>query len=341
MKKNVVYLVVFIILLAVAGYLLMQREGKSTLKRTQNYDFTIKDTAAVDKIIISDKRPSKVTLTRTKRGWMVDGESLARRDAIQTLLLTLNRMEMRNFLPERLKETAIKRMAVHGKKVEVFKNGEPFKTFYVGTESQDEMATYMMIEGSDAPYAVSIPGFNGFLSTRFFANGDLWRSRTIFATPSSRIRKLEVLYPEDPKVSFEVNRFSADSLYIKRVASGEIMQPVNKVNLKLFLSTFEKLSYEGAIVSTDAIYAKRDSLLASTPAFVISLTDTEGSEKTLTAFHIKAAPEMAGEDGLPLDYDPDRLHAFINKEKMVLVQYYGLRNALIVPEFFQLAPTIQ
>ncbi len=335
MKKNLIYLLVFAVLLAVTGYLVMQREGKSTIERSQKYDFTISDTAAVDKIIISDKRPSKVTLTRGENGWLVNGEGNARKDAMETLLMTFYHMEMRNFLPERMKQTAIKRMAVYGKKVEVYQNGALFKTFFVGTESQDEMATYMMIEGSDAPYAVSIPGFNGYLSTRFFTDASLWRSRTIFGLPVNRIRSVEILYPRDPANSFSVVRFSDDSTYVKKVASGNVLRNVNMVNVKLFLSGFEKLSYEGAIVPTDPIYARRDSLLASTPAFVISATDTEGNSKKLSAYYIKADEEMTNEAGVPLQFDPDRLHAFIDNDRMVLVQYFGLQNVLLRPEFFQ------
>jgi hypothetical protein len=338
MKKNLIYLVVFIALLAVAGYLLLQQEGKSTLQRTQKYDFTIADTAAVDRIEISDKKPSSVNLVRTKQGWMVDGEYPVRQDAMETLLMTLNRMEMRNFLPEKLKETAIRRMAVHGKKVQVYKNGTLFRTFYVGTESQDEMATYMMIEGSDAPYAVHIPGFNGYLSSRFFTDNSLWRSRRIFGLRDNRIRKVELLYPEDPAQSFSVNRFSADSLYVQRVATGEVLKNLNYVNVRLYLGVFDKLSYEGAILETDPIWARRDSLLASTPVFELSVTDIEGNRKTLSGYHIVAPPETYDTNPETNMYDPDRLHGFIDNKQMVLLQFFGLQSALIRPSFFTQKP---
>ncbi len=335
MKKNLLYLLVFVVLLALAGYLILDKEGKSTLERTQNYDFTISDTASVDKIVISDKKPSSVTLTRENGGWVVNNSGRARKDAINTLLLTFYRMEMRNFLPDRMKETALKRMAVYGKKVEVYKNGVPFKTFYVGTESQDEMATYMMIEGSDAPYAVHIPGFNGYLSSRFFADASLWRSREIFSIPANRIRKVELLYPKDPAQSFSVNRFSADSLYVLKTASNQVMQSVNRVNVKLYLGIFDKLSYEGAIVETDPIWGRRDSLLASTPVFTLTVTDTEGERKTLSGYHIVAPPENFDTNPETSMYDPDRLHGFIDNKRMVLLQYYGLKSALIRPDFFR------
>lgn len=338
MKKNLIYLLVFLVLLAVAGYLLMEQEGKSTLKRTQKYDFTITDTASIDRIEISDKKPSSVNLVRTKTGWKVNGEAPARKDAMETLLMTFYRMEMRNFLPDNLKETAIKRMAVYGKKVQVYKNGKLFRTFYVGTEAQDEMATYMMIEGADAPYAVHIPGFNGYLSSRFFTDSSLWRSRRIFSLRDNRIRKVEMLYPEDPGNSFSVNRFSSDSLYVQKVASGQVLQNLNYVNVRLYLGVFDKLSYEGAIVETDPIWARRDSLLASTPVFELTVTDIEGNRKTLSGYHIVAPPESYDTNPETNMYDPDRLHGFIDNKQMVLLQFFGLQSALIRPDFFTQKP---
>ncbi len=102
-NKNIIYLVVLVVLLAVAGWLISQRNGSGTLERKMDYTFTIPDTAAVDKIVISDKRPSSVTLNREDGYWSVNGEFRARKDAINTLLETLNRMQMRNFIEERMK----------------------------------------------------------------------------------------------------------------------------------------------------------------------------------------------------------------------------------------------
>ncbi|HAD96919.1 MAG TPA: hypothetical protein DCG19_05900, partial [Cryomorphaceae bacterium] len=167
MKKNLIYLLVFIVLLVVAGWLLTRnnREGTLGLEGNERYAFAIKDTGDVDKIIIKDKTPSEIILKRDDHHWTVNGSGRAREDAIEILLETLYRMEMRNFIPERMQPTVIKRMAVRGKEVQIYKNGKLAKTFYVGTEAHDEMATYMLIKGSDQPFAVHIPGFNGFLST--------------------------------------------------------------------------------------------------------------------------------------------------------------------------------
>lgn len=323
-NKNIIYLLVLVVLLGVAGWLITNKNEEGTLERKMDYNFTIKDTASIDKIVIKDKTPAEVTLTREGKNWILDNEYLARKGAVKTLLGTLYRMELRNFIPERMKETVLKRMTVFGKEVQIYKNGELFKTIYVGTETPDEMATYMMIKGSDAPYAVYMPGFNGFLSTRFFTQQHLWKSRDVTRMDPRDIREINMVYPDSSASSFKIQMFSPDSIFVTQLSTGKVLKNVNMVKTKLYIGAASSMKYEGAILPTDPIYARRDSLLASTPVFEITVKDTNGKTTTLEGYHIKAPEGMTNDAGVPHKYDPDRMHGFINKEDMVLLQYAGL-----------------
>ncbi|MGB0176318.1 MAG: DUF4340 domain-containing protein [Owenweeksia sp.] len=336
MKKNLIYLIVFVVLLAVAGWLLSERNTSGTLDKqgAERYAFTIKDTADIDKIIIKDKTPSEVILKRSKSYWTVNGDKRVRNDAIEVLLETLYRMEMRNFIPERMQETVIKRMTVYGKEVEVFKNGKLFKTFYVGTEAQDEMATYMLIKGSDQPFAVHIPGFNGYLSSRFFTKEHLWRSRDVISIEPRSVRSIEMSYPDSVASSFKFNVFSPDSIYITSLQTGAVLTNRDKVKSNLFLNAFKNLKYEGLIIPSDPIYSRRDSLLASVPIFRMKLTDVDGKITTLSGYRIKSPAESMNPDLERQDFDVDRMHGFINDEQMVLLQYYGLDAILKSKDYF-------
>lgn len=334
-KKNLLYLLILVLLLGVAGWLLTERNQNSTLgERKMDYNFTVPDTAAVDKIIISDKSPSTVSLTRGSEGWLVNGEYRARKDAIKVLLMTLNRMEMRNFIPEEMKPTVIKRMSVYGKEVKVYKNGRLLRHFYVGTEAHDEMATYMMIKGSDAPYAVHIPGFNGYLSSRFFTEPYLWKSRDITYMDPRNIREATMIYPDSLQASFRVNVFSPDSLFITNLANDRVVWPINIVKARQYLAALGNIKYEGAILTTDPIYARRDSLLASKPVFELELKDIDGKVVNVQGYHIKGAAETFDPELPASKFDPDRMHGFINEEQMVLLQYYGLRKVLQPLSYF-------
>lgn len=328
MKKNLIYLVTFIILLGVAGWLLSENTGSSTLEGPQNYSFAVKDTASITKIVLSDKTPARTVLSRDSRGWMVDGEFPARNDAMDIILETLYRMEMRNFATERLKPTVLKNLDVFGKRVEIYTNGKLLKTIIVGLPTHDEMGTWMMIEGADAPYAVHIPGFNGFLSSRFFTETYLWKRRDLVRMNPRNIKEVEVIYPDSLEASYTLRVFSPDSIYLLRASDGAVMKDVSLVKARMFLNAFKNLSYEGEIIPSDPIFARRDSLLASTPVFDFKVKDIDGKQVSFKGFKIKAQAQTIDPMDPKTFYDPDRLHGFINDDRMVLLQYYGLRKVI-------------
>ena len=327
-KTTLIYTVLILILAAVSVWMMRDNDQKSTLEDLkEEYRFYVEDTAAVDKIVLTDKSPSTVELTRVNGVWMVDGKHPAREDAIETLLLTLNRMQLRNFIPERMKETVLKRMSVYGTTVEVYLNGTLEKTIIVGTDAQDEMGTYMMLEGASAPYAVHIPGFNGFLSTRFFTEPYLWYKRIITDMDPGSIRKVRLTYPDSIEKSFVLDLENAENISIQNPATGEV-KAVNMNKLMPFILSVSRMRYEGAIIPSDGIYARRDSLLASQPVFDLTVT-SEVETVNLKAYKIKGPEEAYDPDSEAPEYDPDRLHAFINEDQMVLVQYYSLQQVLI------------
>ncbi len=333
-NKNLVYLLVLIVLLGVAGWLISKRNSSGTLDRKLDYSFTIPDTASIDKIIIKDKTPSQVTLHRTDGYWVVNDEFRARKDAINTLLETLNRMQMRNFIEEKMKPTVLKRMAVYGKEVNIYKNGKLFRTFFVGTETHDEMATYMMIKGSEAPFAVHIPGFNGYLSSRFFTAPELWRSRDVTLVNPKSVREVQMVFPDSLNKSFRITVFSPDSLYLTNLETEKVVRGANKVKMRIYVAAASQIKYEGAILPSDPIYSRRDSLLASTPVFYITVKDVDGKSTRLEGYKIKGPDELPDPTLEVPEFDPDRLHAFINRERMVLIQYYGLQHVFKPIDYF-------
>lgn len=335
MKKNLIYLIIFLVLLSLTGWLLSENNERTTLEGKANYDFTFSDTAAISKIIISTKKPERVELVRTAKGWRVDGDYPVRHDAIRVLLTTLKRMQLRNFVPQRMQETVMKNLSTTGKKVEVYKNGEHFKTFYVGTPTHDEMGTYMMVKNADAPYAVHIPGFNGFLTTRFFTDPHLWRSRELLSIQPRDIKEVKMIYPDSLEQSFYLRVFSPDSLYFVRASNDEVLRNFDITKARLFLAALKNLSYEGAITPSDPIYERRDSLLSSTPIFKMEVKDVNGNISTVSGYRIKGERQVVNENDPSTFYDPDRMHGFINDQRMVLLQYYGMDNALKPLSYFR------
>ena len=332
MKKNLFILLGLIILSLVGYYLLKQNKSRNTLSDLEaEYSFTIEDTASIDRIVISDKSPRKVDLQKIDGVWQLNNRKV-RTDVIEVLLETFRRMEMRNFVEEKAKEEVVRRMATYAKEVIVYSNGQKTKHFFVGTDTPDQMATYMMIEGGSQAYAVHIPGFNGYLSSRFITIDELLYDRALFPMASNDIQSFTLSYAAIPENSFEISR-TAETTQLKRIKEGNWVDvPSDSKLLDLYLKQIVKLNYEGAIVESDPIYSRKDSLLAVKPFIEFQLTNTNGEAISLKAYQIKSAENEVDALGEAREFDPDRLHAILSDGRMVLLQYFGLRDALLIAD---------
>ena len=96
MKKNIILALIVLALAAAGLFLFKSKSGSTSITSASNdYDFAIPDTASITKIVIEDKEPSKVSLTRVNGVWMVNGKAPARVDAIAVLLETFHHIGMK------------------------------------------------------------------------------------------------------------------------------------------------------------------------------------------------------------------------------------------------------
>ena len=175
-KRNLIYIAVAVVMIVVVVVVVMSRDG-STIE--QNYN--IKDTNTITKVIIDDKDERTLTLEKQNDStWTVNGRA-ANYKIVESLLSTLKDMRVREPIAHAARNNIIKQLAASGKKVQVyqekyfidwgfvklFKREKLTKTYYVGSETQDNMGTYMMLKGEKEPCIVYIPSFKGYLSTRF------------------------------------------------------------------------------------------------------------------------------------------------------------------------------
>jgi len=178
MKKNLI-IIGLIAILGIVTIILISRNSNSSIKRELR-DFAIEDTASIDRVFMVRKDNQQVTLTRVNDHWMVNGKYVVRTDAIDLLLKTLNRIRVKSPVSTSMADNAIRMLATRNTKVEVYHKKKLLRTIYVGGPTQDQMGTFMMLEGSSTPFVVHIPGFVGYLSTRFFIEEKDWRSTEIF-----------------------------------------------------------------------------------------------------------------------------------------------------------------
>lgn len=303
-----------------------QSQGMEELKR--QYDFAFADTASVTKIIISDKNPSSVTLERTSNGWMVEGQHDVRKDAIEVLLETIGGVTLKNFVTKSAVPAVLERMDTYGKWVEVYAGDQLVKSYIVGTETPDMLGTYYRMVDAELPFSVYIQGFNGYLTTRFFTESAMWRDRTIYGVAPDQIESIAMSVTGTEGFFWKIVR---DEDLDWTLVNGET-EPLpckNPQLLEAAIGAVRTLNYEGAVISTDNIWEKKDSIFSATPAFSFVVHTVDGERLETRAFYKKTEGVLVGEDGAPHQWDPDRFYAQLSDGRMVLIQRYGWRNLML------------
>lgn len=319
-RRNLVA-VVLVIGLGTLAFWLVVNNGKGSLKKDES-DFAVTDTAAITKIFLADKsgKSSHVTLTRTKDGWMLDGEMHARPDAIKTLLETIHDIRPKSPVGPKARENVIKWLATGSTKIEIYQGESLAKVYYIGGPTQDNLGTYMLLADKDdpldptknakMPYVTEVPGHNGYLTPRYFTSAGEWRDRTVFNLIPPQIRSVRVEHYVHPEQSFVYTQ-STPGRYTLASLTGSPL-PSDSARMRQYSTYFINAQYEG--VATEVTKEKRDSILASKPACIVTVTDVNNIRYELQMFVKKndASQDTSGGNKV-LPYDPDRMYGWIQR----------------------------
>ena len=311
--KNIIYIAA-LACLGLISYKLLNSE--KAMSRTDRRDFAVADTSAVVKVILSSKLPETAVLERvTENYWTVNENYKARKSAVFYLLKTLQRMEIAHPVPLAMRENVLGNLAIRGIKVQVFLNDGTEKIFYVGGENQELSASFMMLQGATDPYAVHIPGFKGYLSSRFFTQEFIWRDKTVLNYDNLAIKTISLRYytPKLEKESFILTE--NDQQFSLSNIEGTSNEEIDPKKLQLYLGSFRKLNSEGFISGSLNV----DSLLNTTPIFDLKVRNKDGEQTQVTAYY-KKAKDGARVDGETTMRDPERMYALVNNTDWVLIQ---------------------
>ena len=168
----------------------------SRIKKEAEKKFSIENINEIDKVFLSDRKGNNIVLKKDEDSWFINERFKVRKDAINTLLTTINEVEVQRPVSNTAYNNVIKQLATTGVKVEIYYKNN-IKTYTVGGSTSDHLGTYMLMEDGKNPYVVHIPGFNGFLSPRYGIQGyeldiNNWRDNTVFEIDSENIKEISL-----------------------------------------------------------------------------------------------------------------------------------------------------
>ncbi|NTW32842.1 MAG: DUF4340 domain-containing protein [Bacteroidetes bacterium] len=348
MKKNNLKLIIVVILAVVALYFIYSATSGTIPKALT--DFAVKDTSIVTKIFLTDKSNNKVLLEKkAPQNWSVNNTYTASNEMINIMLKTIMRLEVKAPVAKAARNNVIKRLASSGVKVEIYQTvfridfwkiqlfpyEKLVKTYYVGDATQDNMGTYMLIQDSDEPFIMHIPAFRGFLNTRYSTIANDWRNHTIYNFEISQIKSVKLEFPSTPEKSFLINNVAKDKFTLTSLSNNQLVPNYDTLKLFDYLTAFRDVKFEFIIEKNSNVNINQDSILASSPFNIITLTEMSGKTNILKTYHKKGYPDETGLDDIVGIYDKDRLFASINDGKdFVIIQFFVFDNILRPLSYF-------
>ena len=338
MKKKSILLVLSIIILAFLAFMatnLVRNSGKSD---TELLDFSIADTASIDKIVITDINMNKFEAIRKDGSWVDKNGDCIVQEPLQIMLETFKKIEFKGYVPENSRKTITKRMTSTHTKVEIFQNGEWTKTWYVGFSTQDHYGTYMLLETnqekSDLPVIMKIKGFNGIIEPRFFADPRRWKCTQIFTLERDQIASVNVKFNDHPERSFSVRKEGTDYTVKQQ---GKLLAAVDTNMIIRYLNNYKKIHFE--FVNYDLTKKQVDSVKHSKPFCVLNVTEVNGQSTTLKMYRIKGNGDITVDDfGDSVEYDANRFWCLLPNGDLVKCQYFVFNPLIMGNIYFAARP---
>jgi hypothetical protein len=241
MRRNLPLLLLFLALLVIAAYYYFsdRRSGY----RDADIRFAVRDTAGVDRIVISQRQDSLV-LDREQGGWRVNGAHFAQGPLIKGLLLALYRQEADVPVPKKDTDRIHGLLATDGRRVEVFQGHRMLKAFSLCYDSITA-ASYMVPDGAGVPFRVYLPGVPyGDITLVYRLEESHWRDNLLFRLSPERISGVRIDYPRRPGASFQITREPAGGWSLVRLSDKNEVPGFSREALSRYLSYLHQLRYD-------------------------------------------------------------------------------------------------
>lgn len=338
-QKNYIIIGVIVFLCIITVIVISTRKN-STLKQ----NFHIEDTRTITRLVLEDRDGNKSDLKKSNDSvWMVNNDFQAAPMMINTLLETLRDMRVREPVAKAAHVNIIKQLSARNVRIDIYTKGYYIhlgfiklfprekleKSIYVGNQTMDNMGTYMLIKGTKNPCVIHIPNFRGYLSSRFTADADDWKTHNIFKYNPNNISSIKVEIPGLPEESFEVYS-KGNTFNFRLLSNNQDLSSFDTIKVTALISSFTDLNFEN--IAKNIPQVQKDTIFSKAPSFIFTIKDKKGQSKSLkTYMKINEGTWVTknDKDKFYEIFDINRMYGIMDKSKDTLIlQYYAFDNII-------------
>jgi hypothetical protein len=338
-SKSLLYLLVVAVLSIIAGYFIYKKNA-TTIDPTK-ISFAVLDPSIIRKIVITEPNKVVANLEKNENGkWMVNGLYPCRNDNMKVLLDGIAKMRIKYPVPNGAINTVIKDIAILGIKVEIYDNNGLIKAYYLGRETKDLTGNNALLinnetgEPYEIPIVIEIPGFNGYISPRFFSDANDWRDLKVFETKIEELKKIEVKDNQYIDSSFVIENLG-NSLFSLKKLSGENIVDFDTNTLKRYLVYYREGNVFEYLKDKKDIGFNLDSVAKTSPFVEISITQSRNSVKKFEFFRKPINKDAYKGADYSMISDPENVLVRINEPKeFATAQFTNLGKWLQTWKYF-------
>jgi len=273
-KKNKILITILILLITISALLHFNLESEKSNTIDNVSKFSIADTSSIQKIVMQS--PFETNLLEKNNGhWTINKSRDADPNIIRVLLSVLKQVNVSRSVSKNQMVLTKKELIEEGTLVEIYDDIGLEKKLYVKGNATKTLSLFMdEVEG--IPYIVVLPGYDSYVAGIFEIPRLDWQNRLIFNSTWRSLRKLEMLYPNKPKNSFEI-RFDLDFFSITGIDNLDTASMMN------FVEEFQYFQADRFIEpEPESTYGK---LLKTNPKVYLSIEDIDDRKNNRIAFY--------------------------------------------------------
>ena len=262
MKRNVILALVVALLGTGAWFAYKNKPDSNTNLNRAESNFKVEDPNTIGRIILTHKDGTRSDLKRVDDHWTVNDQYKVRKSNIELLLTGIQLQTLDHIPNAAATKNILPYMISAGIHVEVFdRKGESLLDYYVGGVTPDERGTFFLKEGSDQPYCLVQPGFEGSLRQRYALKPRDWRDVRFWTEDNDKIDTLIVDYPQQHQHAFKIYKkgagYTVDPLY----KTTPILKKENETLIRSYFTSLSQLACEDYLIDAP----ERDSILQLEP----------------------------------------------------------------------------
>ena len=299
-KSTLILLLLFLASGAATVWYLQQPEEKATSMIDADADFRITDTEQIGKIFLASRiRGTQFVLERKGDDWFVNDSIPIYPEIITNLMTAIRTMKIKYRPAKAAIPNIAKELAVDQVKTEIYdRQGKLMKSYYVGGETSDARGTYVIMEGSEKPMVMQIPGMTGSFKVRYDLGFLDLMDKAIYREDPEQIEYVSLEYPKQRNKSFILDLSSGKAEVTPfHKTTPRMNRPTDAGQVQRYLQNFEKVIAESLVRNENGIKAFDGTL----PFCTLKIRRKNGTTKDIIFYPRDTQDIMTGDQVIKIE----------------------------------------